>query len=567
MIFNKNSLRTVIIYDFVIILAVVVIIPNLLNFFDLNLKIQVLSYLANILILLNIIIVVIDLIFLMWKRENYLYLTSFNMTLSVSIFLLLEYCFVNGYYDFFYVWSYSELTLPLVYKIVAIWAGEAGSIMTWMVFNSVIIFAYRIKNQDKEDTVFLLSCIVSMIISILFLIILFSLNPFKVEQPVLYPNGFGLSPQLMSPFMIWHPFFTFLAYAIFLIPFTINIINLIKPKLSLRNPYQQAFYNFSLKFGWLVITLSIGLGAYWAKITSAWGRYWGWDPVEVVSLIPWFFCTAFFHSSIFKVKNPRIIKINSILIFFSIIFATLITRGGVLSSLHAFTGGGELVIWVLIIGFILLAFAIYVIYEILNYFLEDYHKIKSFFDYLSYLILFCLSFVCIFGLIIPPLTNFISNFIAIDSIIIGPNFFMISAFILAIILAISLIFCSLWDIYNKRWIIITLFIVFLIQLIISLFLFFLFDLWINPFIAIFYYALFASTFRLIKRTNLQMGFQKFFRTNSKTIIHGGISLILIGTLIDASYEVILDIFYISGFGFLLIGIIPSIFMVFFIKAH
>ncbi|MFX1234264.1 MAG: cytochrome c biogenesis protein CcsA, partial [Promethearchaeota archaeon] len=320
-------------------------------------------------------------------------------------------------------------------------------------------------------------------------------------------------------------------------------------------------------FGWLVITLSIGLGAYWAKITSAWGRYWGWDPVEVVSLIPWFFCTAFFHSSIFKVKNPRIIKINSILIFFSIIFATLITRGGVLSSLHAFTGGGELVIWVLIIGFILLAFAIYVIYEILNYFLEDYHKIKSFFDYLSYLILFCLSFVCIFGLIIPPLTNFISNFIAIDSIIIGPNFFMISAFILAIILAISLIFCSLWDIYNKRWIIITLFIVFLIQLIISLFLFFLFDLWINPFIAIFYYALFASTFRLIKRTNLQMGFQKFFRTNSKTIIHGGISLILIGTLIDASYEVILDIFYISGFGFLLIGIIPSIFMVFFIKAH
>ncbi|MFX1235071.1 MAG: hypothetical protein ACFFBY_11030, partial [Promethearchaeota archaeon] len=251
-------MRTVIIYDFVIILAVVVIIPNLLNFFDLNLKIQVLSYLANILILLNIIIVVIDLIFLMWKRENYLYLTSFNMTLSVSIFLLLEYCFVNGYYDFFYVWSYSELTLPLVYKIVAIWAGEAGSIMTWMVFNSVIIFAYRIKNQDKEDTVFLLSCIVSMIISILFLIILFSLNPFKVEQPVLYPNGFGLSPQLMSPFMIWHPFFTFLAYAIFLIPFTINIINLIKPKLSLRNPYQQAFYNFSLKFGWLVITLSIG---------------------------------------------------------------------------------------------------------------------------------------------------------------------------------------------------------------------------------------------------------------------------------------------------------------------
>lgn len=563
--FNKNSLRSILIYDFVIIITIVLIIPNILNFVSLNLKVQILSYLANILIILNILFVIVDLFFLIWKRENYFYLPSLNMTLSISIFLLLEYCFVNNYYDFVYVWSYSESSLALVYKIVAIWAGQAGSIMTWMVFNSIVIFFYRIKNQDKEDKVFIWSSISSMLISIVFLIILFSLNPFEVEPPVLFPNGFGLNPSLMSPFMIWHPFFTFIAYAIFLIPFTISMTEIIKPQFSLKNPYQRAFYNFSLKFGWLVITLSIGLGAYWAKITSSWGRYWGWDPVEIVSLIPWFFCTAFFHSNLFKVKNAKIIKMNSILIFLSIIFTTLITRGGGLSSLHAFTGEGELILWVIIIGIILLVLALYVIYEVLNYLFEEYHKVKSLFDLLSYLILFCLSFVCIFGLIIPPLTSFISNFIEINTIYLGSNFFRIPAFLLAILLASTLIFCSLWDIYKVKWIFITIFIIFFIQLTISIFLLFLFNIWINPFIAICYYALVASIFKLIKQTDIKMGFNKFFRINSKTIIHAGISLILIGSLINVSYEIALSIFYISGFTFLLIGIIPSIFIVFFIK--
>ncbi|MFX1355990.1 MAG: cytochrome c biogenesis protein CcsA [Promethearchaeota archaeon] len=565
--FNKNSLKTVIISDLIIIITIAVIIPNLLNLVNLDLKIKIISNLANILIFLNIITVIIDLIYLILKRENYFYLASLNMALSISIFLLLEYGFVNDYYNLVYVWSYSESNLSLIYKIVAIWAGEAGSIMTWMVFNSIVIFFYRIKNQDKEDSVFIWSSVISMLISISFLVILFSLNPFKVEEPIIYPDGRGLNPILISPFMIWHPFFTFIAYAIFLIPFTINIVETIKPKLSLKNPYQKSFYNFSLKFGWLVITLSISLGAYWAKITSSWGRYWGWDPVEVVSLIPWFFCTAYFHSNIFKVKNAKILKVNAILIFFSIMFATLITRGGGLSSLHAFTGDAGLALWVVVIGISLLILAMYVIYEVLNYLLEEYHKIRNFFDYLSYLILFCLSFVCTFGLIIPPLTNLISNFININTILVGPNFFIISTFILAIILAVSLIFCSLQDIFKVKWITLTMVITFLIQLIVSLVLVVLIDIWINPFMSIYYYALFASLFKLIKRNNLKMGIQRFFRINSKTIIHGGISFILIGTLIDINYGMILDIFYISGFIFLLVGIIPSIFILFFLKKN
>ncbi|MFX1590228.1 MAG: hypothetical protein ACFFC1_19000, partial [Promethearchaeota archaeon] len=170
--FNKNSLKTVIISDLIIIITIAVIIPNLLNLVNLDLKIKIISNLANILIFLNIITAIIDLIYLILKRENYFYLASLNMALSISIFLLLEYGFVNDYYNLVYVWSYSESNLALIYKIVAIWAGEAGSIMTWMVFNSIVIFFYRIKNQDKEDSVFIWSSVISMLISISFLVIL-----------------------------------------------------------------------------------------------------------------------------------------------------------------------------------------------------------------------------------------------------------------------------------------------------------------------------------------------------------------------------------------------------------
>jgi len=313
--------------------------------------------------------------------------------------------------------NYSNNSLPLVYKIVAIWAGEEGSIMTWMLFNSIIINLYRIGNRNKEDLVFIRSVILSSIISSAFLIILLYLNPFELQSS--FPSdGLGLNPLLISPFMIWHPFFTFIAYAVYLVPFTVTIAEIITRKSKLKEGFQDKFYNFTLKFGWLVLTLSIGFGAYWAKIAlTPWGRYWGWDPVETVSLIPWFFITAFFHTIIFKKKNPLLIKINVALIFSSIVFSTLITRGGGLNSLHAFTGGAELVVWVVILGLILIILPLYVIYIVLDYLMEEYRNKKLLFDYLSYLFLYGLAFVCIFGLYIPPITFLLSNFIPINTIL------------------------------------------------------------------------------------------------------------------------------------------------------
>ena len=563
---DHYSLKKIFIIDLIVIISIVIVIPLVLDLFGLNIKILVISFIGNLLIISTIIITIFDLFYLLNFKRNIYLLSSLSMTFSISLFFLLEYCFVNDYFDIIYVWSYSETTLPLVYKFVAIWAGEAGSIMTWMVFTSIVIFFYRLKNQNRHDVVFILSTIVSILITSVFLIILFTYNPFQIETPI-FPDGLGLNPLLISPFMIWHPFFTFIAYAIFLIPFSVSIIRVLRPNLALQNPYQKSFYDFSLKFGWLVLTLSIGLGAYWAKIALTWGRYWGWDPVETVSLIPWFFSTAYFHTITFKKTNSKLVKINGILIFMSIVFSTLITRGGGLTSLHAFTGESNLIIWTLIVGSILVVFSLYVIYETLNSLSENYKKTRLFLDYLSYLCLFMLAFVCIFGLFISPLTYFLSLFSNINILYVGTDYFILTTLILASVLATSLVFCSLYGAYKLKVIAIILVIGGIVQTILSFVIFSTSGLWINPVISIFIIALLSSILKLIKDFDKNTNLKQYFRINSKTYVHIGLSLILIGTLIDPEVWIFQDIFYISGFIFFMSGIVPSIFIFFFLKRN
>jgi len=269
----------------------------------------------------------------------------------------------------------------------------------------------------------------------------------------------------------------------------------------------------------------------------------------------------------FKKKNSRLVKINIISIFLSIIFSTLITRGGGLNSLHAFTGENNLVTWTLVVGSALIIFSLYVIYNSLNSLSEEYKKTRLFLDYLSYLFLFMLAFVCIFGLFITPLSFFLSNFFGFNIILVGEDFFILTTLILASGLAITLIFCSLYGIYKLKWITVAIIIGVIFQSFISLVVFLLSSTWINPIIAVFILAFLTSVLSLIKDFDSSKGIKKFFRINSKTYVHLGLSLILIGTLIDPETWFFQDIFFISGFIFLVSGVIPSIFILFVLKRN
>jgi hypothetical protein len=223
------------------------------------------------------------------------------------------------------------------------------------------------------------------------------------------------------------------------------------------------------------------------------------------------------------------------------------------------------VIWVIVAGLILIILSLYVIYIVLDYLIAEYKKKKLFLDYLSYIFLFGLAFVCIFGLFVPPFTLFLKRFFPINVISIGPEYFIITTLIMSVGLAITLIFCSLWEYFEIKWIALAIVIGIAIQSVFSIIFFFTLGIWINPIMIIYFISIIASLFKLANNFKVRKGFKYFFRLNSKTIIHAGLSLILVGFLIDPNLELYQDIFFISGFIFLIIGIVPSIVTIFYSK--
>ena len=66
---------------------------------------------------------------------------------------------------------------------------------------------------------------------------------------------------------------------------------------------------------WGFQSAGILLGAHWAYAVLGWGGYWGWDPVENASLLPWLTGTAFLHSVMMQEKRGMMKVWNVWLVF------------------------------------------------------------------------------------------------------------------------------------------------------------------------------------------------------------------------------------------------------------
>src|SRR5204863_4825756 len=91
---------------------------------------------------------------------------------------------------------------------------------------------------------------------------------------------------------------------------------------------------------WLVLSVGLLIGMWWAYVELGWGGYWAWDPVENAALLPWLVMTAFLHSVMIQEKRGMLKKWNLALIIGAwvlSIFVTFLTRSGVISSVHSFT--------------------------------------------------------------------------------------------------------------------------------------------------------------------------------------------------------------------------------------
>ena len=263
----------------------------------------------------------------------------------------LAYGLLTRDFSFDYVARYSSRLLSWHYALSALWVGQAGSLLLWawllaglsLLFRLLPLFQHRPspvgeKGHGAGDTVLRDTAFGVLMLYLSFLtgLMVFAADPCQANV-VVRQEGLGLSPLLQHPNMLIHPPVVFFAYAAWTIPFALVSAGLLTHQLDatwihLARPWAL--------LAWAVLGLGVLLGAHWAYQELGWGGYWGWDPVENGSLLPWLTGSAFIHClMVWRLRGclKKTAVAMVVLTFGLCNFATFLTRSGIFSSVHAFS--------------------------------------------------------------------------------------------------------------------------------------------------------------------------------------------------------------------------------------
>ena len=332
-----------------------------------------------------------------------------------------------------YIYHHSNRDLPLPYKFATLWSGQEGSLLFWSLLLSTYALVLRLRHKT-DVRLFAHASVIIAAVQVFFLLLLnFAAKPFALMQGAPQSDGAGLNPLLQYPEMVIHPPMLYLGYVGFTVPFAFAL-----GALAMRYPGDK-WIHITRRWTmvtWAFLSLGIPLGAHWAYNVLGWGGYWGWDPVENASLMPWLTGTAFLHSVMMQEKRGMLKTWNMWLIFSTFglsIFGTFLTRAGIVNSVHAFAQSsiGD---W--FVGFLLV---ILVVCALLYWKNKDYlkseHRLESMisressFLFNNWLFLL-ICFTVLWGTLFPVLTEWVEG----HKITVGPPFFNSVAVPFALIL-------------------------------------------------------------------------------------------------------------------------------------
>lgn len=288
-------------------------------------------------------------------------LIAFTM-LTVSTGILVWGLYTEAY-QIQYIWSVTSPSMPLFYRLTALWGSQAGSLLFWswlmVTFAAVsVVVNWRTYRRLMPGVI-----IYTMVVLVFFIgISIFIENPFarwwidgsgEVITATFQPSGAvapdahrlaetarGLNPLLRHFGMAIHPPMLYLGFVGFVIPFAFAMAALASGDLSTN--WIKASRRWTL-ISWLFLSLGLILGGRWAYDVLGWGGYWAWDPVENAAFLPWLVGTAFLHSVMIQEKRGMLKVWNMFLIigtFSAVIFGTFATRSGLVDSVHSFARSG-----------------------------------------------------------------------------------------------------------------------------------------------------------------------------------------------------------------------------------
>ncbi|MGZ4826380.1 MAG: heme lyase CcmF/NrfE family subunit [Terriglobales bacterium] len=321
-----------------------------------------------------------------------------------------------------YILHHSNRDLGAPYKFAALWSGQEGSLLFWSLLLASYGLVLRMRHKVDTRLVAYASVVIAAVQAFFLLLVNFAAPPFALTQGAIPADGNGLNPLLQYPEMVIHPPMLYLGYVGFTVPFAFALAALI-----MRYPGEK-WIHITRRWTmvtWGFLTCGIFLGAHWAYSVLGWGGYWGWDPVENASLMPWLTGTAFLHSVMMQEKRGMLKMWNMWLIFATFllsIFGTFLTRSGVVSSVHAFAQSsiGD---W--FVGFLALSFAVCVFFFVKNRsHLKSEHRLESLVSressfLFNNLILLVACFTVLWGTLFPILSEWVQG----HKITVGPPFF------------------------------------------------------------------------------------------------------------------------------------------------
>ncbi|PWJ44324.1 cytochrome c biogenesis protein CcsA [Sediminitomix flava] len=302
----------------------------------------------------------------------------------VSTALMLFSMIFNHYYEYEYVWKYSNNQMPLRYIFSCFWSGQQGSILLWTFWTGLIGVVLSKQKNSWQPYVLSIFAIIQVLLSSLLLGVYvgdlrIGESPFMLirELPdnMIMPwakmsdyiakienlqDGTGLNPLLQNYWMVIHPPTLFLGFAATQVPFVFAIAALWRKEFKAWIKPALPWTYFAI----MVLGVGILMGGAWAYEALSFGGFWAWDPVENASFVPWLIIVGAGHCMLIADKKGSSTYSALFLAMMSFIlvwYSTFLTRSGVLgeSSVHSFTGDGmlgQLLVYLLLIFCISIGF-------------------------------------------------------------------------------------------------------------------------------------------------------------------------------------------------------------------
>ncbi len=288
-------------------------------------------------------------------KARIIYYTTSGFVIISSILLMANIIAHN--FQIAYIYEYSSKDLPAYLLISSFFAGQEGSFLLWALMLTIIgIPLIRSSSKNELEPQVMAVFTASLFFFLLLLIIkspfvyIWDKYPADFTYGMLPNDGRSLNPILENFWLAIHPPFLFAGYALLSVPFSY----ILGAKIKGSNEAEYLHSRIWLLVSSAVLGAGLILGGFWAYETLGWGGWWGWDPVENSSLIPWLLSVALIHTFIIQRKTGSFANANyalSAIAYFFVIYSTFLTRSGIIqNSQHSFTNTSSGIYYILLVG-------------------------------------------------------------------------------------------------------------------------------------------------------------------------------------------------------------------------